>query len=119
MSKHRAELTDTGPVPYHSAEELFEDFLELGYISSVRRGVPPGRFIPAEFVTTASTPVTILHDESQENTSLAVLVEKDEAGIIRVLRVHCACGCSAVITLHYGTEEHEWEQQSAPNAAGD
>lgn len=116
INKHHA--GQAAPSPPRSAEELFEDVLEIGYIPAVRRGVPPGRFIPAEYVTTAPTPVTILHDEPQENTPIAVLVEKDEAGIIRTIKVHCACGCSAVITLHYGTEEQQCQQQSVPNAGG-
>ncbi|GIV55182.1 MAG: hypothetical protein KatS3mg039_1700 [Candidatus Kapaibacterium sp.] len=82
-------------------EDAFEDFLELPLIPSVRRGTPPGSMVPAEYVAIAPEPALLDIHEEAGHSPIAVVVEKDAYGIIRALRVHCACGSSAVITLTY------------------
>ncbi|GIV55214.1 MAG: hypothetical protein KatS3mg039_1732 [Candidatus Kapaibacterium sp.] len=89
---------------YRSAEEAFEDWLELSHISAVRRGVPAGGYLPAEFVTKASTPVTIYHEAEHQAHAITVLAEKDAYGIVRAIKVRCSCGCSATIAIDYGEQ---------------
>lgn len=98
---------------YHSAEESFKDWLELSHISAVRRGVPAGGYLPAEFVTKASEPVTIYHEADHHAPAMTVLVEKDTYGIVRAIKVRCTCGCNATIAIDYG--EHSF---SHPNDHG-
>ncbi|GBD06031.1 hypothetical protein HRbin20_01632 [bacterium HR20] len=89
---------------YRSAEEAFEDWLELSHISAVRRGVPAGGYLPAEFVTKASEPVTIYYDAEPQTPGMSVLVEKDGWGIVRAIKVRCTCGCSATIAIDYAEQ---------------
>ncbi len=86
------------------AEEAFEDWLELSHIATLRRGVPPGRFLPAEYVAHAPTPVTIYSAAESEASSMAVMVEKDMYGIVRAIKIWCACGCSTTIAIEYGEQ---------------
>ncbi|MCX8051982.1 MAG: hypothetical protein N3B17_08845 [Chlorobi bacterium] len=101
---------------YLSAEERFEDFLDVGHIPSVRRGVPAGTVLPAEFVAEAPNPVTVMHHEETDGQPIAILLEKDAAGIVRTIRVYCSCGHSAVIALEY--PDHQ-EQSSDPVGSDD
>ncbi len=87
-----------------SSEPVFEDFLEVPYIPAVRRGTSPGSLLPAEYVAAAPTPAVVgTHDEAG-HSPIAVVLEKDAYGIVRTLRIQCACGSSAVITLTYDDE---------------
>ncbi|MCX7930658.1 MAG: hypothetical protein N2663_08075 [Chlorobi bacterium] len=84
--------------------ELFEDFLDITLVPSVRRGVPPGSFLPAEFVAQTPHPVTVHHHDDGSHSPMAIVLEKDSYGVVRTIRVHCACGSSAAIILEYDTD---------------
>jgi hypothetical protein len=88
----------------HSAEEAFEDWLELSHITTLRRGVPPGGFLPAEYIVHAPTPVTIYSAAESDTSTIAVMVEKDMYGIVRAIKIQCACGCSATVALEYSEQ---------------
>lgn len=104
-------MHQTEAVNQHVPKEAFEDFLEVPFIPAVRRGVPPGSLLPAEYIATAPTPAIVGAQEHPEHSPMAVVLEKDVYGIVRAIHVHCSCGSSAVIKLTY---EDESETDAAP-----